>query len=603
MKRKKNLLRRAAAWILCLTMAGSISLAGCGTDGGQSTEETASYSVWITQSEDSTYYESYDKNPSIEYLLTKTWGPENKKVDLDFLVPVAGAEMDNFKTLLSTGDYPDMMDATMYDGSIVDLYEQGIVLDLTDYIDQYMPNYKAFLEQNPDLANQAAFVVNGEKKYLTVRNMGDEPPYNWGGYIYRRDWIIKYGKNPLDGSTFSGSYTGKLADGSVDKETWEDNVVFPSGQKDPLTISDWEWMLEIFSRAIQDLNITDGYCMSLYYPGYLATGDLVCAFGGGGPMWYRNKDGQIAFGGTEENFRVYLQAMNTWYRNGWIDKAFPEHTADMFYRIDDAKVRSGKIGLWLGIMAQLEGKLDDGEGLKAGMVNFAASQPINDKYGSAEQQNVEPYTMYQIGQVANRWIITDAAKDKDLVPLLSMLDYMYAQEGALLGSLGLNKEQYEVTKNELYTRYGLTEGAYYEVPEEQRRGTKRYAWVDTIQYDGGMLQSACKCNRFFFLSCNSLILTRGSDSLLNNYDQWIRYQNTGGITDAINNQLTPDEQKTITKIHTNVNEFMQKTVPAFIKGEKDPFSDADWEAYVKALNKYSPDKATQIYQEKLDSLK
>lgn len=42
MKRKKNLLRRAAAWILCLTMAGSISLAGCGTDGGQSTEEILS---------------------------------------------------------------------------------------------------------------------------------------------------------------------------------------------------------------------------------------------------------------------------------------------------------------------------------------------------------------------------------------------------------------------------------------------------------------------------------------------------------------------------------------------------------------------------------
>jgi len=595
--------RRFVALMVMVAILLTLVLSSCGDNGGQTDGETVKYGVWIINGEDTTYYPTYEKNPGIEYLTSRTWGPDNKKVSLEFFVPVSGQQADNFNTLLSTGDYPELMDATMYNGSIIDLYEQGIILDLTELVDQHMPNYKAFLESHPEQAQVATYVVNGEKKYLTLRAFRDAPPFNWGGYQYRRDWIIKYGTNPKDGSKFSGSYSEKLPDGSDNKNSWQDNVVFPSGESDPVYISDWEWMLDIFKKAIEDQGITDGYPMSLYYPGYLAVGDLISAFGGGNnAAWYKNTDGTIHFGGNEDDFRVYLQAMNTWFQNGWIDKAFTEHASDMFYKIDDAKVRSGKIGLWYGVQNQLMGNLDDGEGLKAGMMVYAARQPINDIYGTAAQQNVEPYTMYQLGIEGNNWIITDKAEEKDIVPLLSMMDYMYSEEGSLMGSLGLNKEQYEVTKNELYTRLGLTEGAYTRVPEDQARGDRVYRWVETILFDGGTLQSACKPNRFFFLDRATVNLPGGTESFIGNLEQWIWYENKGGITGAISNQITPDEQKTIAKTQTNINEFMAKSVPPFIKGEKDPFSDDDWTNYVKALNKYNPAKVTAIYQEKLDNL-
>jgi len=47
---------------------------------------------------------------------------------------------------------------------------------------------------------------------------------------------------------------------------------------------------------------------------------------------------------------------------------------------------------------------------------------------------------------------------------------------------------------------------------------------------------------------------------------------------------------------------MTKNVPSFIKGTKDPFSDADWNAYVNALNKYGPDKVTVMLQALADKL-
>ncbi len=602
MSRKPKMSKHIIAFTIAAIMVLTLTLTGCNNGGGDD-KGTIKYGFWLIQGEDSAYIDSYEKNPVIEYLMTKTWGPENKTVDLEFFIPVSGQQADNFNTLLATGDYPDMMDATMYNGSIVDLYEQGIIRDLTDLIDQYMPNYKAYLDSHPEEAQQAVHVIDGEKKYLTLRNFRDSLNYNWGGYMYRRDWIIKYATNPIDGSAFSGSYTRELPDGSVDKQSWQDNVIFPSGGSDPVYISDWEWMLDIFATAIEDQGIDDGYPMSLYFPGYLRTGDLVSPFGGGNNgTWYKHSDGTIQFGGDDEDFRVYLQAMNTWHENGWIDEAFTEKSSQMFYQIDDAKVRSGKIGLWYGMLDQLLGNLDDGEGLTDGMISFAARQPINDIYGTDAQQNVEPYNMYQASNVNNSWIITNKTEDKDIVPLLTMLDYLYSSEGSLMATMGLNQEQYEETQNELYTRFELTEGAYFQVPDEEARGTKIYKNFDAITYEGGNLASAIKSNRFFFLDCASLHLDSGSDEFLTNMDQWIWYENTGVITSAITNQLSSDAQKLVSKTETNINEFMAKSVPPFIKGDKDPFNDEDWAAYVKALNKYSPDDVTEIYQQKLDNL-
>ena len=597
----KHFLKRTIAVLIVTSLLAMAALTGCG-DGGTKVGDTVEYGIWLLNAEDSTYYSDYRNNPAIEYLLTKTWGPDNKKVDLEFFVPVAGAQQENFNTLLATGDYPDMMDATMYNGSLVDLYEQGTILDLTDYIDQYMPNYKAFLAANPDLAKTATNLVNGEKRYLSLNNYRDALGNSFRGFIYRRDWIVKYGVNPIDGSKFSGSYTGTLPDGTVDTDTWVDDVVFPSGGYHPKYISDWEWMFEIFTKAIEDQNISDGYCLSLFYPGYIATGDLVCTFGGGTNTWYKTPDEEMIFGGTTDDFRAYVQAMNTWFANGWVDKAFAEHSSDLFFRIDENKFRSGKVGLWYGSMSQLLGRLDDGEGLKAGMVCFASPMPINDIYGGPDQQMVEPYTLYQVGRQNLTWFITDKVKEKDIVPLLTMLDYMYSEEGSMLGTLGLNKEQYELTKNELYTRYELTEGSYYRVPEDQVVGSKIFTWFDTVALDGGMLGSAVRANRFFHMNSVSRTMTRGAAPLLDNYEQWSLYENTGYMISTLNTQLTPDEQKTVTKTNANTDEFMSKSIPPFIRGEKDPYDDAAWEAFVKALNKYSPDKVTAIYQDVLDKL-
>ena len=605
MKMKKTITLCIIASMLCMAVAGC-SKSG-GSDGGASEDTT--FTWWMPQGEDSSFYDAYDKNPAVEYMLTRNYkGADGKetKVDINFLIPPTGSAGDNLNTLISTGDYADVMDMSLYKGSILDLYDEGIVQDLTPYVEQYMPNYVAFLEAHPDLKLTSTNLIDGERKYLKLYTYIKDTQNldQWCGFEYRRDWIVKYGKSPVDGSAFSGEWTVKKEDGSWDNTSWVDNVVFPSGGSDPIYISDWEWMLGIFKTAIEDQGITDGYPMSLYYPGFNGMGDLVCAFGGGSATWYKDQNGKVQYGLNGDNFRVYLQAMNTWYKNGWIDTAFPEHASDMFYKIDDAKVRQGKVGLWEGVISQLVGKLDNGENYATGSVVFAARQPINDMYGSEAQQNVTPYAFYQMSLEGSGLIITDKASEKDMIALCSFLDYQFSPEGMLLKRMGLSKEQYEITKNEMYAQQGLTEGAYTDTVNAD--GIHEVEHAAALKADTG-LEHAARANRLFgvdsvpdgYLKVNK----DETETWRHNLSEWTIYSNEGYLTQSFIGQFSAEDLATYTKIQTNVDEFSSKNVPSFIKGDKDPFNDATWESFKKALGKYQPEKNTELCQKLLDQLK
>lgn len=559
---------------------------------------TETFTWWMRSGIDSSYVEKYEDLPAIKYLTSKVWGKDDEgndvKINLEFITPIAGSEQENYNTMLATGDYPDIM-ATMVQSPVSELYDEGIILQLDEYVANYMPNYTRIVNETPEFGSLVTNLVENEKQFLQVYGL-NEPILDMNtGFQYRRDWIVKYGSSPVDGSEFSGFYTETNSDGTPNILTWEDNVVFPSGGSDPVYISDWEWMFEIFDKAIQEENITDGYALSLPSEGFFVPGDLVSAFGGGGPEWYKTPDNDISFGATSDDFRIYLQTMNSWYQNGWIDTAFPEHTdVTMFWKIDEAKYRSGKVGLWYGQLLTLQGKLDNGEGLLDGIVSYAAPAPINDKYGTDAQQNKEPYNIYRQSRIdSTSIVVTDKAEDKNLPALFSMLDYLFSEEGSIVFAYGLTKEQDEEIGDELYTEWGLTEGAHYTV--ETSDGIK-YSKVDTILNDGAFLDNAAIPIRLPKFTPHSEKYYTEPESYLDNWSRWRQYESDGHLEPAFTGQLSPEDSQVASKIQANVREYMAKNTPAFIIGTKDPLNDDDWSAYVDELNALSPDEATKLYQ-------
>ncbi|HAL73786.1 MAG TPA: hypothetical protein DCM45_01685 [Clostridiales bacterium] len=340
-------------------------------------------------------------------------------------------------------------------------------------------------------------------------------------------------------------------------------------------------MLDIFAKAIADQNITDGYPMSLYYPGYVANGDLVTSFGGGGPIFYVDKQGQAQFGAVSDNFKAYLEALQTWYANGWIDKQFAERSGDVFFRIDETAFRSGKVGLWNGLPSTLGSRLyNPDQPLTDGIVVYGAAQPINDIYGGDEQKLKIPDTVFQDEPIGGGIAITDKAAEKDIDLLLSFVDYLYSDEGALLRTMGLSKEQMAQAQDESYLKFGLTDGAY---TIENRDGVDYYLAVPKLLEDSG-LAGAMAGIRMIGRKANAHIDYQLTPTLTKSRQNWIKYEATGFMGGMRNSQLSVDASQNRAKVSARIEaEFMYIVVPQFIKGEKS--LDTDWDTFVADLKK------------------
>jgi len=593
---------------ISLVALAVLSLIGCKGSETSVGENVITYSVFLGRGEDSSYYSDYSENPILPYYEDKTYAGEdgsNVKVNLKFQIPASGSESDNLNILIATGDYPDVIDTTYYKGTVMDLYDDSVAMDITDYVNQYMPNYLSYLDSHPEVALTATNIIDGEKKIIQIYGFNTRMT-EWQGLVYRRDWIVKYGKNPSTGKPFSGEFTEKLDDGTWNQDSWSDDVVFPSGGPDPIYISDWEWMFRIFSLAFADLGIEDGYCTSIYYTGVSRMGILNSAFGGGGVQWYKNLDGKIEFGGENEALRTYLECLSNWYQKGWLDPRFAQNSNVMPWRIDEAMVRQGKVGLWHGMDSQLFTRLDLGDPLTKGIMVYACSYPINDVYGSEDVKYHKPYHLFQQSPDGTSFIITDSMKEKDMVAFFRFMDGFYDKDNSLMLSNGYSRDDIKTYPNDFYTEHGLGDGAYYSTGEVNDEG-QEIDYKNDILFKDPTLMPPSALGRIWGLQGDTptkIVVDRTeTDQMRHMKYLWgDLYKNTGNLSQPFYGQLGANDAKNFFKIQKNIDEFMSKNIPPFIFGWKDPLSDEDWDAYKNAIEKYRPEMGTKILQETLDVL-
>lgn len=647
--------KRVSALLLCgvvaVTSILSASLTGCGS---KSSSET--FSFWLSSGEKDQYYMDYADNPIIKYLTEQEWGEgdDAEKLNFEFDIASTTSPADSFTTLIYGGDYQDIMDLSYSQSSITQLYEEGIAMDLTELVKEYMPNYMELIESDPAIYREAVTVVDGEQKILQLLSINDAGKDMYQGLMYRRDWLTRFGEMPeyvwansaddilaMDQSARQGAapaitnyYEARAAYGTDESawtsggwkknelysadasdnwevgvggtrghgitceygddamETYTDNLVFPSGTKDPVFLSDWEWMFQTYEEKVWNnpdytdengsmINSSNAYMMSVYYLGSSTRGDFSSAFGGGSPSIYYDKNTDQLVGGlTSENTRLYLEYMNGWYNKGWLDPDFTTRTSDVFYKIDPSGQLSGAIPAYIGQKSsQLGNVLDNGTlTLTQGIMMLGAPLPINDVTGDGEYRFVEPDTIYMEGRVSSKCMITTAAEDKNLPALLSFIDYLYTDEGARLASLGFTKEQYEETEDEFYTEHGLTDGAYY-VDEDAEDG-KIFKWAENNP-ENDDLNGAARLLRIPFgyhyvSSCDHGYTTVEQWTV----DNWNKYPNTGDVMTELMPKVKADD--TYNTAYTQMNEAMTKYLAAVIKTPDATTFSYAWEDLVNA---------------------
>jgi len=217
---------------------------------------------------------------------------EKFNCNFEFIHPPLGQEKENF-TIMMADELPDMIFCSgidrYYPGGVVAAYEDSVLFDYTEYINEVnTPNFYNLLTNDEFVATNA-YDDEGRVIRLGSKICGsDEFAFYYGGPIIRSDYLADTG---LDVPTTIDDWTEMLA-------AMKDN-----GVQYPFAMN-----------GTQMIGITDGVIFSAAY--------------GISTSYYAKEDGTISFGPYEDAYKDYLTLLNQWYEAGYVNPDFSTQSSN-----------------------------------------------------------------------------------------------------------------------------------------------------------------------------------------------------------------------------------------------------------------------------------
>ena len=112
---------------------------------------------------------------------------------IEWIHPTKGADVEKFNLMMASGELPDMIcyDWSVVPGGAISFVEDEYIVELTDYVEKYMPNFKAHGDANPNVKKQYADDEN--RIYYIPFIRGDQELKVYLGPVIRTDWLEKLG--------------------------------------------------------------------------------------------------------------------------------------------------------------------------------------------------------------------------------------------------------------------------------------------------------------------------------------------------------------------------------------------------------------------------
>lgn len=405
-----------------------MSLAGCGgspADNSSSTQsESASESTSTEQTATSISYWMDPQNIGSSQVKSfkdhKAWQEYEKNVgvSIDWQEPASGQSAEQFNLIIATKDMPDIMYAywsTQYPGGPDAAIADGKIVALNDYIDQYAPNFKAYLDAHPDIRQE-----------ITTDS----------GNIY----------------CFPGVYTYTSANSDVwqdtiTREPYEETFMGLVIRKDlldkanldiPVTLDDWYEALVAF----KDMGIKYPMsCIAMMLTGsnaFATAYDItlpMVGFNAGNTAFALNDKGSIIYGPAQDGYKGYLTFMNKLYSEGLLDPDFMVQDRTNV----QSKIINGEVGAWVEMMPT---------GLGALRSQVLAEDPDSEFYPVGVPNPVlkeGQQLLYKQGNAA--YVGAGAAittSCKDIAAACKVLDYGWSEEGNRLLNWGIEGVSYEM---------------------------------------------------------------------------------------------------------------------------------------------------------------
>lgn len=319
----------------------------------------------------------------------KQW-QEQTGVKIEFQHPASGQDNEQFNLMVTDGTYPDLWkyDWRFYPGGPSKALDDGIILDLTDIINEHCPAYRAYLDANPDIDKAVRTDDGRYYSFPTIREV--DAMCCAQGPMIRRDWLEEC---ELDS---------------------------------PETIEEWHTVLTAFKEK---LGATAPYTTH--------DGSLPWAYTYGVCSTFRMEDGNVVFTAGTEEYKEFLKTMAQWWQEGLLDK-------DMFSGGDDlrgTKLTNGTSGATCGWVASglqnmtLAAREEDSDFSLIGIKWPVINKGERPEYG------------YMDGRYTNGGIAI-GANCKDPVLAAKVLDYGYTEAGYMLNNFGIEGVSYNMVDGE-----------------------------------------------------------------------------------------------------------------------------------------------------------
>ena len=360
------------------------------------TDEVTTFSMWCSAPPGGL---SVVGSPIMEYITSKT------NISLELLEQNMMTANEKFNLMVASQDYPDIISAfdESYSGGAVKGYEDDVIIDLTDLMEENAPNYMAYIQQDQQNYRDA---YNDDGQMLFMNGYNDN-------YVQARGNVIR--QDLLD----------KL------------------GLDTPVTYEEYHDVLEAFKN--------DGIEYPIWMPQALQGGALLSAgFGVSGYTLQQSgthffqKDGTVYSSFLTEEYKEFLQLMAQWYSEGLMAKDFYAIVDDMG-SASEPEILNGNVGVWYH-MAD-----------KIGTYNKSSSVEGFHAVGIADavQQEGEISHFYQnegSSKTTNKGIsISVQAEDPE--DILKFFDWFFTKEGSTVANYGIEGTsfEYDAEGNPQYT--------------------------------------------------------------------------------------------------------------------------------------------------------
>ncbi|MFV0466652.1 MAG: hypothetical protein ACK5ML_11325 [Lachnospiraceae bacterium] len=554
--------------LLAMLLVGSMCvgvLAGCSNNNSTETKTTESettdsadlsenltISAWVhTDDNEDGYLTDTNENPALAFV------SEKFNVSFEWQIPPTGSESEQMNLMIGSGDYTDVFDSTFSQQTCQELYEDGVIQDLTSYVEQYMPNYMAYIESN-EIAKKSAYT--DDDKIVYIPTVSNEPQLNWGGLMYNRQIL---------------------------EDLTEGNVAFPSGEDEPMTVEDWEYMLDLMKQHYEGSGLTDYAALILPANGYLESGDLLTGFGTTG-TYYLDDSGKVQHGVLDEGFYNYLVKMNEWYEKGYIYQDFASRSSDPFYFPNTALTYGGAAGVFFGLANQLGGSMSLPEYDME--VNFKAlTAPVDAENNAiALPANGMLNTNESVGTFTGGWVVSSACDEEKLIRWLQVCDYLFSEEGSMIKSYGLTKEQ--AGENEVYKTLGMEDGAYWFDENEEFV----YNPVsDPFSADMQVKENQLRIQRLPGISNFTYYNEKSNEESQKANEVWLSNGYSSCLPAGVT--LTVEESATNSPLQTAWTDYVNAMVPKFIMGTEE-LSEESFERFRNQVKSLGMDTTIELYQ-------